>query len=242
MRKLYSLVIALLLAVSLSSGQAKLGGSVKVGGTVKTAANSSGGETNFANDTFTEASDTELSAHTPELGGPWVDHTDSAYGDTASVLASTNRIFINFSTGAAAYYATATPPSADYCTEGVIFVASVTASNASITARMDTATNTMYIFRLNSGTSWDVRKITNPTQTTIGSTSTTNLPSVGESRTMKLCTIGTTISAYVDGVQLSGVGGTDSAITAAGKAGVRFSGTGSTTTGYHFASFRAFTP
>jgi hypothetical protein len=130
----------------------------------------------------------------------------------------------------------------------VVFVASVTASNVSVTVRADAAANTMYIFRLNSGTSWDVRRIVTGTQTTLpaATTDTSNLPTTGQSRTMKLCVSGgatPTLAAYVDGVHLSSLGGLDgSPITATGKAGVRFSGTGTSSTGYHFSSFRAFTP
>lgn len=246
MRKLLALIILLTLALA-NIAQTKVGGGAKIGGAVKVAVTAAGGgETNFVNDTFTESgSDVELSTHTAELGGPWVISAAPAYGNFTSVLASADRIYAD---GTSAYYATATPPSADYCSEGVIFVASIIAVNASVTVRMDTTADTMYIFRLNSGTSWDVRRIVAGAQTTLpaATTSTSNLPGVGESRTMKLCISGgatPTLAAYVDGVHLSTLGGLDgSPITATGKAGFRFSGVASSTTGYHFTSFRAFTP
>lgn len=248
MRRALPLLLSLLLIASLVPGQGKLGGTGKVGGVAKIAVNGGGGETNFVNDTFTEASDVELSTHTAELGGPWVDHPDAAYGDTVTVSGTSDRIFINFSTGAAVYYATATPPSADYCGECVVFVASVVASNVSVGVRWDTTANTGYIFRLNSGTSWDVRRVVTGTQTTLpaATTSTENLPGVGETRTMTLCISGgatPTLTAKVDGSTLATLGGLDgSPITATGKFAVRFSGTGTSSTGFHFVSCRAYTP
>lgn len=245
MRKLLSLVLVILLAASLTA-QSKLGGTAKLGGTVKTSVQASGGETNFVNDTFTESSDTELSLHTGELGATWTHHADTTtYTDNSSIVASTDQIF---SGGLTAYYASGTPPSADYCVEGVVVVASVLSVNASIALRMDTTTNTMYVFRLVNGTSWDVRRIVAGTQTTLpaATSDTSNLPGVGESRTMKLCISGgatPTLSAYVNGAQLSSLGGLDgSPITATGKAGIRFSGAASSSTGFQFSSFRAFTP
>lgn len=245
MRRLLSLLILLVLAWSITAQQ-KLAGTAKLGGVVKSSVQASAGETNFVNDTFTEASDTELSLHTGELGATWTHHADTtAYTDNSSVVASTDQIF---SGGATAYYASGTPPSADYCAEGVMVASSILAINASIAVRMDTTVNTMYIFRLNSGTSWDVRRIVSGTQTTLpaATTDTSNLPTAGQSRTMKLCVSGgatPTLAAYVDGVQLSALGGLDgSPITATGKAGIRFSGAASSSTGFQFSSFRAFTP
>ena len=203
-----------------------------------------GGETNFVNDTFTEASDTVLSSHTPELGGTWVDHTDAAYTDTLSIIGSTDRAWKSSGTSAGMYYNDATPPSADYCVEGIMFNHTVLgSSNTAIAWRVDTASNTMMIFQLNNGTGWRIRKIVSGTQTTIRSEdTTTEIPGVGDTKTMKACSSGNTHTAYVNGTLLGTVGGSDSSVTAAGKVGMRFNGTYTTTTGPQFNSFRAFTP
>lgn len=197
----------------------------------------------FVTDTFTEASDTELSLHTPEVGSTWVDHTDSAYPDTVTVLGATDRIALNASAGAGAYYNNAAPPSADYCTEAVIKVVTVVSANTAITLRMDTSANTMYIFQLNNGTGWRTRKVVAGTQTTLGTEdTTTQIPSVGDTKTMKFCVSGTSLTAFVNGTAITSASTTDGSISSTGKAGVRFSAGNTLTAGYHFESFRAFAP
>lgn len=241
MRKLLALIVVFLLAASFAA-QVKISGTAKVGGTAKVSATAAAGPSDFVTDTFTEAgaSTQDLNTHTGELGATWTHHPHANYTSTTILDQTLDEIYTT--QGTTAYFASGTPPSADYCAEGVIVVYSLASANASVAVRMDTTADTMYIFRLNSGTSWDVRKIVAGTATTLpaATTDTTNLPGVGESRTMKLCVVGTTLSAYVDGVQLSTLGGTDSAISAAGKAGIRYSGIVSSSTGYHFSSFRAF--
>lgn len=198
------------------------------------------GEVNFVNDTFTEGSDTVLGSHTGELGATWTQHP-SYQPNAVTIDAATDEAYLT--ADPAAYYASGVPPSADYCVEGVIKVTSVVSANTAITWRVDTAANTKMIFQLNNGTGWRMRKIVAGTQTTIGSEdTTTNIPTVGQTRTMKACSSGNTHTAYINGVQLGTVGGTDSSVTAAGRAGVRFVGLGSVSTGYHIESFRAFTP
>ena len=187
----------------------------------------------FATDTFTEASDLTLASHTPEVGGTIVSHPDASYTSTATIDAATDRIFPN---GTAAYYYSASPPSADYYVQADFFAAAITSVNAAICGRMDTTANTMYIIRLNNGTSWELRKIVAGTATTIGS-STNQLPTNGTSKTVKLIMSGTSISVLVNGVTEISV--TDSAISAAGKAGVRFAGAASSTTGFHLDNFSA---
>lgn len=234
MKKIFSLILLLLLVTNLIIAQNP---------TFRAQNIPLSSEVNFINDTFTESSDINLASHTPELGGTWVDHTDSAYPDTITVLGATDRTALNASAGAGAYYNTATPPSPDYCCEAVMNAVSIVSANSSIFLRVDTASNTGYIFQINNGTGWRWRKIVVGTQTTIGTEdTTTNLPSAGQIRTMKACSIGSTHTAYVNGVLLSSVGGSDSSITSAGKAGIRFSSGNTLTAGYHFESFRCFTP
>lgn len=235
MKRLFALLLSLVLWATVV-GQGGMG----PGPGVKSYAT---GEVNFINDTFTEASDVELSTHTPELGSTWVDHTDVAYGDAFTVIGADDAVYKSSGGSAGMYYNDAVPSSADYCCECVMRVKSIISANTAIAWRVNTAANTMMIFQINNGTGWRMRKIVTGTQTTIGSEdTTTNIPSVGEARTMKACSSGNTHTAYVNGVQLGTVGGSDSSITAAGKGGMRFSGTYTSTTGYHIESFRCFTP
>lgn len=245
MQKIVPLIVVVLLIVSLSLGQSKIGGTAKVGGTVKVAIQAAT-ETNFVNDLFNESSDVDLTTHTPDLGGAWIEHTSSDYIDPLNVIGADDSVYKSL-TNPGMDYNNATPPSADYCVEAVMRVKSVISANAAIAWRVNTSENTMMVFQINNGTGWRMRKIvwngSSAVQTTIGSEdTTTSIPSVGQARTMKACSVGNTHTAYIDGVLLGTVGGTDSDITAAGKCGMRFSGTFTTSTGYHFESFRCFTP
>lgn len=238
-KALSTLLVTLLLVGTLATGQVKVGGSAKIGGTAKVATQVGGGEVDFVTDTFTEASDISLTSHTGELGATWTQHT--SYPAAPNLDADNDQIYPAGDPSAA--HASGVPPSADYCVEGVVKVESIVSANAAITWRVDTAANTKMIFQLNNGTGWRMRKIVAGTQTTIGAEdTTTNIPSVGETRTMRACSVGDAHTAYINGVLLGTVGGTDASVTAAGRAGVRFSGPIAETTGYHFQSFRAFTP
>ena len=194
-----------------------------------------GGPSDFVTDTFTETSDTNITSHTGELGATWTVHPDAGYGSTATVHGATDRLFtVNVTT---AFFASGTPPSADYSVCADVFAHSNIAINVAVAGRMDTTVNTMYVFRYNSGTSWDLRKIVTGTQTTLG-TSSNQLITLGTSKRACLVMSGTSISGTVEGVTEVGPI-TDSAITAAGKAGVRFSGTATSSTGFHLDNFSA---
>src|SRR6185295_2792274 len=117
MRRLCAIALLVLLAIAAPS-QVKLSGGTKTKNVKAATAGSSA--VDFVNDSFTEASDIDLASHTPETGSTWVDHTDSAYPDTITLLGATDRIALNSVSGAAAYYNNAAPPSADYCAEGVL--------------------------------------------------------------------------------------------------------------------------
>lgn len=195
----------------------------------------------FVTDTFTVGSDTLITDHTGEVGATWTKHPDAGYGATATIDGTADRLYtVNVTT---AFYASGTPASADYCCECVMRVVSVISANSAIAWRMDTSANTMMIFQINNGTGWRMRKVVAGTQTTIGSEdTTTNIPTVGQARTMKACSSGNTHTAFVDGVLLGTVGGSDSSVTGAGQGGLRFSGASSSSTGYHIESFRCFAP
>jgi hypothetical protein len=197
---------------------------------------SGGGGADFVTDSYTETSNTTLISHTPELGGAPVRHGDTTtYNDTAQVIGADDRVH---GFGNTAYYYDVAPPSADYYVQADFFIASVISVNTAIAGRMDTSVNTMYVARINNGTSWELRKIVTGTQTTLGSPSTNQIPSVGNSATVRLVMTGSNISLMVNGVTEVGPV-SDSAITAAGRAGVRFIGVQSSTTGYHLDNFSA---
>lgn len=189
----------------------------------------------FANDTFTEASDTLITSHTGELGATWTKHPDGGYGATATIDGATDRLYtVNATT---MFYASGTPPSADYPVCVDVFAASNISANAGPCGRVDTTNNTMYCARYNSGTSYELRRILAGAQTTLTS-STNQLISVGASKRLCLVMSGTTISMTVNGTT-EGTPTVDTNISAAGSAGVRFSGASTSTTGFHLDNFTA---
>lgn len=228
MRKLFSLVIVVLFAVSLAA-QVKIGGGTIQGGT----SNATVSTSDFVTDTFTEASDILLGSHTGEVGATWTVHP--SYGSTMNVDAATDRIFPT--SNPSAFYASGTPPSANYSVCAAVFAHTDVSANIGPCGRMDTSANTMYCARYNSGTSWDLRKVLAGTQSTL-TTSTNQLITTGNSKMLCLVMNGTTISMTVEGTTEGGPV-TDSDITAAGKAGLRSAGSVTATTGYHLDNFSA---
>lgn len=191
----------------------------------------------FVTDAFAEAvSDTTLASHTGSVGATWTPHGDTAtYTSTATVNATIDRLY---GLGTAAYYASGNPPSADYYVQADFFLVDTASVNSAICLRMNISTNTMYLLRLNNGATWELRKIVNGTATTLAS-STSNIPSVGGFRTIRLVVSGSNLTVFNNGVQDTGLNATDSSITAAGRAGVRFAGAMTQTTGNHLLNFSA---
>ena len=193
--------------------------------------------TAFAFDSFTETggTDVNLSSHTGE-NATWTHHPHANYTANTGVDAANDRIWAG---GTSAYYVNASPASADYSVEADFYLASAISQNTAICLRMDTTADTMYIVRLNGGTIWEMRRIVTGTSTTLtGGTTTNQLPSAGTAKHGKFVISGNQLSFYIEGVLEIGPI-TDSNISAAGKAGVRFSGAASATTGIHLDNFTA---
>ena len=224
-----SLIILFLIAISiLAEGQSKITNGKA------TNAQISFFLADFVTDTFTEGSDILLGAHTGEVGATWTVHT--SYGsDAATIDSASDRVYPT--ADPKSYWASGTPPSADYTVCADIFAASNITANIGPAGRIDTTANTMYSARYNSGTTWELAKRVTGSNTILGS-STNQLISIGNSKTVCLVMSGTSISLTVDGTTEVGPV-TDSAITAAGKAGWRSSGIATSTTGYHIDNFHA---
>lgn len=231
MRKLLAL---LLLILAFAAVPAQQGAGPGPG--VKTYGGGGGGP--FVNDTFTEASDTNLQSHTGETGATWTLHP--SYSGTALVNGSLDRAYLNTS-AAAAYTASGSPPSADYCVESPYRRLTQISTNVTIALGMDTSADTFTGLRLNDNGAtvvWETYDRVTGSNTVLQSV-TTNIPSLGGAAiTAKLCRSGTAITVFFDNVQNTSLNSTTT-ITAAGKAGVRFSGQGSATTGIQLDSFSA---
>lgn len=235
MRKLYTLILIILLSISLSYSQTKIGGTAKVGGKTNIGVAIVGGGIDFVTDTFIESgvsSTVTLGSHTGELGATWTFHP--SYSASTFIDANTDRVYP--AGDPQAYFASGVPPSTTQTVCVEINVLSDVSANIGPCARMDQTANTMYCARYNSGTAYDLRKIIAGTATTLA-TSTNQLISVGSFKTLCVVTNGTTISMTVNGTSEGSV--TDADISSAGRTGFRAAGAVSSSTGYHLDNFHA---
>ena len=191
----------------------------------------------FVCDTFTDTADTTLASHTGETGATWTAHPSSA---VTSNITDANRLRMTASedTGGSDYYASGSPASADYEVEGVLYVKSVI-NESGVLGRVDSTTTTWYeAMYLAPSTEWRLLSRVNGTPTTNLGTFTQVL-STETAYTVTLRMVGSAISLWVDGVER--VSATNTDVTAAGKAGIRYWGTGtpSNTAGLHLDSITA---
>lgn len=171
----------------------------------------------FLSDTFTEASTVVLSSHTPEIGGAWIEH--GSYPDNLSIDADSDAIVGSIGVDVGVYYNDADPASADYSVTVDIFVVNnAVASYPGVVGRVATAANTMYraLYDQAEGR-WELEKVVAGIITALDVPYSQALAN-SQTYALKLEMIGTTIKAYIDGVER--MIDTDTAISAAGKAGV----------------------
>ena len=182
----------------------------------------------FVSDTFTDSDGTSVTSHTGETGATWTNHP--SYTNGAKI--QNNRAHGN--NDYRVLYASGSPASADYDVEAV--VRKVTGLNhAGVVGRCSTSTNTYYAAVWeNAGPWWRLYKLVSGTSTSLGTYS--DNPAEGTDRTVKLQMRGTSIKVFVDGTERISV--TDSAISDAGRAGIRLL-YGTATTGYHVDSITA---
>lgn len=172
----------------------------------------------LASDNFTDSNGTVLSSHTSDSGHSWTQHPSSVQTtviNSNKIAASTLPLTLSL------YYSSAVPPSADYSVQADLTFVGGTFGNirAGVAGRLDTSANTCYCAQYIGSTTNAYRliKIVAGTTTSLGTYVIT--PAAGETHTIKLEMIGTTINMYVDGTLR--IAATDSAITATGRAGVR---------------------
>lgn len=172
----------------------------------------------FLSDTFTEVpSSVELSLHTGEFGATWAKLTGHAY----DMVIANNRAYPSVDTH---YYASGVPPSANYEVSADVYIASGDwYGGVLLSARTASAANTCYrtSFYLNNGSGWYIylEKLVAGTVTQLQTAIPVGITiSTGQTYTLALRTVGTTISCYFNGALL--LTATDSAISAAGFAGI----------------------
>jgi len=166
-------------------------------------------------DTFTEAVDTNLTAHTPEVGGAWTAAT------TFTVIGATDIVKIN--SGQEFFWNAAVPPSADYRASVTgRTVATGSTDRFGVAFRGDggnfatAGTDTYYTYIRGDGV-MQLFKQVNGAITTLGTDYT--IPGFSASTDYK-CeggAVGTSITAYLDNVSV--ITATDSAHSGAGQLG-----------------------
>lgn len=171
----------------------------------------------------------------------WTRHT--SYSADCEIASGRAR---QSATGASGYYTTDfSPASADYEVEADIYVAATSRqSRPYICGRMSTSANTFYAVRLTclastSGT-FSLWKFVAGTSTQLGSDVAVMLAASG-THNIRLVMAGTSIKGFLNDVEEISV--TDSSITAAGKAGIRYpseSLTPNDSTGLHIDNFDAY--
>jgi hypothetical protein len=189
------------------------------------------------NSTFTAADNTALTAYTDALGVTYT--RDSSSNDTVAPKIVSNKLVAGEAGTNSNYYSSATQASADYPVSVIWTYNGASGEQIGPCARMDTA-GAWYCFEYyNGGGTVILYKRTGGTQTIEASLSFT--PSNGASYEMVIEPVGTTINCrirrvsdsfwlnssgtFVSGTQTC-LSPTDSSITGAGRAGVRFVGAG----------------
>lgn len=186
-------------------------------------------------DTFTAADGTAITSLSPV----WTKQATIS-SNTAAPSVDSNRVHGENAATVSFYYRDDWASSlADYAVEADFVMRSDTnASEIGVVARASTSANTYYVFRyLTSGNLWRLDRILAGALAQIGG-------SVGQTLTVdqayrgRLVVAGQFIGGYVDGALI--VSGMDSAIPAAGRAGIRMSAAATSTTGMHLDSWRVF--
>jgi uncharacterized repeat protein (TIGR01451 family) len=204
------------------------------------------GDGAISGDEFTDTAGTVLSTHTGAIGASWTSVSGQA---RTAVITPAGRLRKETGIGAAQYYASATPSSANYLVQSDVRGASGLATDViGVVGRQDISGTgqTYYMARyvVDSGR-WELAKLVGGTLTLIGMGTgtgyyTQNL-TIGTTYRLGLQMNGTAISLLVDGV--SRITATDSSISAAGRGGVRLGTSTSTaqvsdSAGLHLDDFR----
>jgi pectate lyase len=165
-------------------------------------------------DTFTGTAGTALASHTADSGHTW---TVGFSASTGIVITDTNRVR-GPATVLTSYYTSWVPAAADYDVEADAFLYTAGGEGRDVgpTGRQSTSADTYYRFVI----SFDVvylQKRVAGTNTTLASFDV-GTPTANSTYNLRLQMVGTTIKGFVDDVERCSA--TDSAITAAGRAGI----------------------
>lgn len=191
-------------------------------------------------DELDDAPGTVLSSHTGSVAASW---TSSPGQARTALITDQNRVRKETGDGAALYYTSATPSSANYLVEADVHVKSLLATDAAgVVGRLSTTStsDTFYFARyvVDQGY-WQLMRVVNGSAASLGTYSQTL--NGGQTYRLTLEMNGSTIRLLVDGVQR--ISASDTNITEAGRGGIRLGVSNSTaqvtnTAGLHLDDFR----
>jgi hypothetical protein len=192
----------------------------------------------FVSDLFNETTNKALESHVGEIGATWTFHT-SYSTSYLQVNAANDNLENNsgVSTGSVLYYASGSPPSAEYGVEVDLSRVSANGLNLfpGISGRIDTAADTHYMARYShSAGDWQLYKASSGSYTLLGSY-TQSLSDTTYAQKLEI--LDATKKVYIDSVER--ISSSDNSITAAGKAGVRWNITAQNHTGFTQDNFVA---
>jgi hypothetical protein len=164
----------------------------------------------------------------------WTKHT--SYGTGTAVISNANRARAGTAGAVTLYYASGIPGVADYDAEAFMRYKTANTEFTGVCGRIDTAANTFYIARWTSD-ELQLRKFVAGVDTSLGASAQSL--TADQDFTLKLQMRGTSIKLFFNDVERISV--TDSAIAAAGRAGLRWQGISSASDihGLHFDTFTA---
>lgn len=185
----------------------------------------------FTADGFNGADGTFITAHRGELDADWLLHP--AHTPATPVTIAGGGAYAPVSVGL--YYTSAPDIEDAYVEAEIDFKSNVGNVNYGPAGRLSVSANTMYHARYNTSTgAWELYRFVAGVASLLQSV--TEAFPTGQKRRLGLKMIGTSICMAVDGVEGAPV--TDASVTAAGRCGLRFGGSGITaTTGIHVSSF-----
>ncbi len=190
----------------------------------------------FFQDTFDGEARSSITGHTSDSGAGWGIQTGYA-PSTSSALDGVGGMY---ATSSSAYRATAAPGTSNYYLEArAQRISALTGTVIGITARADSAANTLYFLQYSAAAGgWQLFRTVNGGNQQLGSTVAQTWTD-GEIKTFRLTCDGKMITGSVNGVTV--VSAEDTNIGASGGIGVRGGGNASPTTGTHFIDLIAVT-
>lgn len=176
-----------------------------------------------------------LSSHSPELGGPIVQHPTAG----GLFYAVNNRaVCRSAAAGKGVMYYSGAPASADYSVQADIRIFDATGAVGIVGRCSTTASTFYYTYITNNNSELVLAKMVGGAITSLDTFNSAGFFAAGSTYTVELRMAGTSIKVFVDTVERCDA--TDSAITAAGRGGIRGINLSDTYTGKHIDNVRVY--